>query len=308
VIAGRAYVLYFTEFSTTAETAAEAAEVNQRRSMLQLREVTLDSAGWLTCNRSQHPPTDGPLLMPPSDANPSQKTRDTPTAIASPEAAVIALAELNRWHGGWYVAEPSVKPPPSGSRVHGVYYDFRLGNGFYREQHSPTAEACVSTCQAESASANCGGMVFKEAASTGGQGADCGVGQTCCYLMTRAAVGPVPQSNCPLPCHGWDSWAAVGIINGTEPPSPTDEYMANFGKWRDPAVASTFFSRVERTGAGLDLVWHLSLQAGTVSKSTGQALAFTWTLAGNGTILDMHNMTSGLSVTPLRQFRRGRPF
>jgi hypothetical protein len=42
------------------------------------------------------------------------------------------------------------------------YSDFRLAAGFYRELHSPSAEACVATCEAEPSSANCGGMTFKE--------------------------------------------------------------------------------------------------------------------------------------------------
>jgi len=310
------FVLYFTEFVTTPPTAVERATVNARRSVLQLCEVLYGADGWLSCNRSAHlpPVTPGkPLLEPPDDANPARRSGPpTPLHIAQPEATVIALAELNRWHGGWFVREspPSPPPPsPSGPRVFGIYRDFRLGVGFYREQHTPSAEACVALCKAEPSAADCGGMVFKENATAGGDGQDCGVGFTCCYLMTRAAIGPNPPSNCPLPCIGWDSWAAVGIVNGTEPPAPAQAYVPNFGKWRDPAVAATFFSAVSSTGAGRGLVWQLHMRAGVVSNSTGQPLSYSFEVAANGTILRMLNASNaGASVTPLRQFRRGLPF
>jgi hypothetical protein len=70
----------------------------------------------------------------------------------------------------------------------------------------------------------------------------CGVGFTCCYLMTKASVGDTPQGNCPLPCKGWDSWAEAGIKKGALAPggarTKTEGYVPNFGKWRDPAIAS----------------------------------------------------------------------
>jgi hypothetical protein len=43
-------------------------------------------------------------------------------------------------------------------------------------------------------------MTFKENATAGGLGTDCGVGDTCCYLMATNAVGADPVGNCPLPC------------------------------------------------------------------------------------------------------------
>ena len=43
-------------------------------------------------------------------------------------------------------------------------------------------------------------MTFKENATAGGLGTDCGVSFTCCYLMTTDAVGADPVGNCPLPC------------------------------------------------------------------------------------------------------------
>ena len=88
----------------------------------------------------------------------------------------------------------------------------RVAAGFYRELHSPSAEvlplcascdlatavecsapnspvlllvgqACVATCKAEPKSAGCGAVVFKEKATPGGLGKDCGAGYTCCYLI-----------------------------------------------------------------------------------------------------------------------------
>ena len=212
VIGERMVVLYFTEFLTS-PTGLEKAQVNSRRSMLQLGEVKFRD-GWLSCNRSE--PLDV-VLLPPADANPSKKTTATPTHIAEAEATVIALAEMNRWHGAWFVREASA-PHDGGARIRGVYRGIRLASGYYRELHASTPESCVAICKAEPASATCGGMSFKEPSIPGGLGPNCSKpGYGCCYLMTTAAVGPVPQSNCPPPCVGWDSWAAVGIVNGTQP-------------------------------------------------------------------------------------------
>ena len=41
------FVLYFTEFLTTPGTAAEKSQVNDRRSMLQLREVQVTADGYV---------------------------------------------------------------------------------------------------------------------------------------------------------------------------------------------------------------------------------------------------------------------
>ena len=206
------YVLYFSEFLTT-PPSIEAKEVNNRRSMLHLREVVRTDDGWLSCNRSDTTFLQTLKLAPPQDAN----VKSNPAApavwyVALEEASVIALAELNRWHGGWYVSEAAScaqsKPPPASCET-GIYTGFRLAAGFYRELHTPSAQACVETCKAEAASARCGGMVFKENETAGGLGTNCGVGFTCCYLMTTDALGPNPVGNCPVPCKGWDSWAKV---------------------------------------------------------------------------------------------------
>ena len=99
----------------------------------------------------------------------------------------------------------------TGPRVRSVYRDFRLNAPYYREEHTPTAEACVALCRGEPAARDCGGMAFKEKAAPSGPifppGINCTVGNTCCYLMSHLSIGPEPQSDCALPCVGWDSWA-----------------------------------------------------------------------------------------------------
>ena len=56
-----------------------------------------------------------------------------------------------------YFLEHGEKKPLPTSCETGVYTGFRLAAGFYRELHTPTAEACVATCKAEPAEARCGG-------------------------------------------------------------------------------------------------------------------------------------------------------
>lgn len=311
------YVLYFSEFLTSPPDR-EAKEVNSRRSMLHLREVVRTDDGWLTCNRSDTAFLANLELAPPEDSSSAvtSQERSVPTVwyVALDEASVIALAELNRWHGGWYTSEKrplgcSQRSPPPVSCETGVYSGFRLGAGFYRELHTPTAHACVETCKSEPTSARCGGMTFKENATAGGLGTDCGVGFTCCYLMTVDAVGADPVGNCPLPCTGWDSWAKVGITKGhtSGQSAHTPGYIPNFGKWRDPAVAKTFISNATRTGAGPGTQWKLQVRA--THHKTQERLAYDFTIAANGTILSMQNVTAGgLAVQPLRQWRRVPPF
>jgi hypothetical protein len=242
-------------------------------------------------------------------------------SVALAEASVIALAELNRWHGGWYRPHKPVpevgcaqKTPVPAACIIGVYKDFRLSVGFYRELNSPSAAACVATCKAEPATADCGGVVFKEKSAFGGlnaTGVSCGVGSTCCYLMTCGAVGDNPVANCmpgPQTCAGWDSWAAVGIMKNAKPsPVPVDPgYIAGFGKWRDPTVASQFVSATS-TGSGRTTLWALKVRA--KDATTGSDLAYDFSVAANGTILSMKNASAGGAlVTPLRQWRRVPPF
>jgi hypothetical protein len=313
------YVLYFSEFLTSPPDP-EAKEVNNRRSMLHLREVLRTDDGWLTCNRSDTAFLETLQLTPPDDslldARAAVRKPAVPAVwyVALDEASVIALAELNRWHGGWYASEKAnagcaQKSPPPASCDTGIYSGFRLAAGFYRELHTPTAQACVETCKSEPASARCGGMTFKENTTTGGLGTNCGVGFTCCYLMTIDAVGPDPVGNCPLPCTGWDSWAQVGITKGhsTGPSTHTAGYVPNFGKWRDPAVARTFVSNYTKSGNGANTQWELQVRA--THTKTRELLAYDFTIAANGTILAMKNVTAGgMVVQPLRQWRRVPPF
>ena len=129
VAGGNMFALYFTEFATSlpqAQTAAAGGsargyhgierQIFPRRSVLHLAEVTFDG-GWLHCNRSslhglqliKQAWTTSPaassarpprlLLPPPVDANASAARGAPPLHIAADEAVVVALAELNRWHG-----------------------------------------------------------------------------------------------------------------------------------------------------------------------------------------------------------------
>eukprot|EP00041_Stephanoeca_diplocostata_P026565 m.718451 g.718451 ORF g.718451 m.718451 type:complete len:293 (+) comp22995_c0_seq2:5691-6569(+) len=157
-------------------------------------------------------------------------------------------------------------------------------------------------CQSEPPAAACGAVVCKEWSASGGLGRDCGVGHACCYLITVDAVGPDPTSNCDAPCVGWDSWAAVGIPNGTAPPPTAADTQF---LWRDKRVARTMFSDVRASGTGAETQWHLTTNASDAT--TGALLRYTFTVHANGTIFAMTN-ASGHAMVPLRQFRRVPPF
>ena len=339
----RMFVLYFSEFNTS-PPEPERSEVNSKRSVLHLREVVAtkkasqdggDGTTWLTCNRSDTAFLQTLQLEPPEDASAAaaattgvggaaMATEAVAAAtavwyVALEEASVIALAELNRWHPGWYphgnhtaaTGCAQAVPLPHDCET-AVYKEFRLAAGYYRELHSPTAEACVATCKAEPVSANCGAVVFKENQTAGGLGVECGAGFTCCYLITAAAAGAEPVGNCHLPCSGWDSWAFVGIKRGGgQPADPTrvPGYPPNFGKWRDPKIASRFVKHASKRGSGAATQWQLAIQ--TRHALTHQELKYEFDIAGNGTILEMRNVSIGSKgepVTPLRQWRRIPPF
>ena len=170
----------------------------------------------------------------------------------------------------------------------------------------------MATCKAEPAKTKCGAIVFKENQTAGGLGVDCGAGHTCCYLITAAVVGAEPSGNCHLPCSGWDSWAAVGIKRGGQPADPTHVpgYPPGFGKWRDPKIASQFVTHASKSGTGAVTRWQLAVRARHAA--THQELSYDFDIAGNGTILEMRNVSSAINgrpaVTPLRQWRRIPPF
>lgn len=302
------YVLYFTEFANRGVTGPEAAQIFQgSRSVLHIGRVRVAPDGWLSCNRSES--TSGVILAPPP--NPGTATATAAAApppvwaVAEPEAMVIALAELNRWHGGWYVPEPG-RHPRGENISHSIVYGFRIGAGYYREEHTRSAETCVALCKSEPVAAGCGAVVFKENGTAGGLGPGCAApGLGCCYLITTAAAGPDPSHNCELPCTGWDSWAAVGLSWGPNP--APKQYVPNFGKWRDPEVARRYVRNATAIGAGAELVWQLEVRA--TDASTGQVLAYDFTLSNNGTITAMLNVSDGgAPVTPVRQFHRVQPF
>ena len=338
------YALYFTEFGTTAAAGTIGRTLFSRRSVLHLTKARF-TQGWLTCNRSSlhgrishargtasvppHAPPEQALLPPPADANASAAHARPPLHIAADEAVVVALAELNRWHGGWFVHEALL----TGPWVVGVYHAFRLNAPYYRMQHAPSAEACVALCRAEAGAGagagagggDCGGVVFKEEATPSGPiypaGTNCSVGSTCCYLMSHVSLGPDPQAECPVPCEGWDSWADVGIINctaqaidslrntdasatahvGNHTPItpgkcvPFGAYRPGFGAWRDPAVARTLFSSINAVGVGASMVWKLGLRR-IVSNTTRQVLAYDFVVAGNATILQMVNRSADATI------------
>ena len=141
------FVLYFSEFLTT-PAEPEKSEVNSRRSMLQLRKVRRTADGWLTSNRSE---TDFEVsLAPPPDAARGTSSGEAVWSVAKDEASVIALAELNRWHGGWYAHEAEAgngaasggcahKSPVPSDCVTGVYHGFRIGG-----EHFPFISCDIS--------------------------------------------------------------------------------------------------------------------------------------------------------------------
>jgi hypothetical protein len=86
-------------------------------------------------------------------------------------------------------------------------------------------------------------------------------------------------------------------------------YPPNFGKWRDPKIASHFVSHATKRGSGAATQWQVAVR--TRHALTHQELQFDFDIAGNGTILEMRNVSSGSKgepVTPLRQWRRILPF
>ena len=95
---GAAYVLYFTEFDTNGNRPYDvngSFNVQQHRSVLQMARVRLDATGWPFANRSEEFEI---KLAPPIDAAPPPKApMPTVWSVARAEAAVIALAEINRW-------------------------------------------------------------------------------------------------------------------------------------------------------------------------------------------------------------------
>jgi hypothetical protein len=86
-------------------------------------------------------------------------------------------------------------------------------------------------------------------------------------------------------------------------------YPPNFGKWRDPKIASRFVKHASKRGSGAATQWQLAIQ--TRHALTHQELKYEFDIAGNGTILEMRNVSIGSKgepVTPLRQWRRIPPF
>jgi hypothetical protein len=133
----------------------------------------------------------------------------------------------------------------------------------------------------------------------------------------------------------------VGITKGRHSSGPgsthTAGYVPNFGKWRDPKVAKTFVSNPTKGGSGASTQWELPVRAThakthekyaalpsllpfnplhsvqspepCITLCSLRRLAYDFTIAANGTILAMKNVTAGgTAVSPLRQWRRVPPF
>ena len=70
--------------------------------------------------------------------------------------------------------------------------------------------------------------------------------------------------------------------------------------WRDPQVASPFFSKSSSVGTEAERSWELEFAA--TDKTTKRRLSYQAVVAGNGTILSLRD-ASGAAVAPLRQYR-----
>ena len=90
------------------------------------------------------------VLAPPPDAARGTSSGEAVWSVAKDEASVIALAELNRWHGGWYAHEAEAgngaasggcahKSPVPSDCVTGVYHGFRIGG-----EHCPFISCDIS--------------------------------------------------------------------------------------------------------------------------------------------------------------------
>lgn len=147
--------LYFTEFSVSAQYAA-ATGCGRGRSVLQLARLEVTQDGWLAADREYGPPLDL-KLAPPPDWHPTQELLPAVWAIAKEEAMVIMLAEINRWHPGWFAkswhvaADPLFMPPKP--EVHEVVSSpegiTRVGWAIGTVLRHGMHPACISECKAD---------------------------------------------------------------------------------------------------------------------------------------------------------------
>eukprot|EP01043_Picozoa_sp_COSAG02_P025553 COSAG02_NODE_1440_length_12590_cov_2.822352_6_plen_705_part_00 len=293
------WALYFSEFSVGAEYA-QSTGCGTERAVLQLAAVETDSSGWPVVNRSNGPPNDLTLTPPPhaSLSSLGLALSTSPWSIGLPEAMVIACAEINRWHPGWFAvmdipsaSSPATKlgraqddeAPPPGKQGHNC----SLAGPFYRSAHLPM-DGCITVCEADP---QCQGFTWKHVETPAGSGVAVTVnctgkaGQPCCYFQTKAAIKA--RMSTPL----FDCWAKHQLPRPQPPPPPAPASLPWAGPhsccctsctlpaechgaggagvtaacpsmmWRDPKVAAQFFSNSTSSGRKAALVWHLNFAA-----------------------------------------------
>lgn len=291
------WALYFSEFSVGAEYARSTG-CGTERAVLHLAAVETDSGGWPVVNRSNGPPKGVTLTPPPgvSVSSVGAPSSSSPWSIALPEAMVIACAEINRWHPGWFAVMGT--PTPTKGWAQGAILpgeegrNCSLAGPFYRSAHLPM-DGCIAMCEEDS---RCEGFTWKHVHTPAGSGVAVTVnctgkaGQPCCYFQTKEAITarmstplfdcwekhqlpppqpPPPPAPAPLPWAGphsccCPSCALPAECHGAGGAGVTAACPSMM--WRDPKVAAQFFSNSTSSGQGAALIWHLHFAA--IDKTT----------------------------------------
>lgn len=302
------YALYFTEFSTDGikfpnalpgcSASPTCSGISDHRSMLQVARVRLNqTSGWLQGNRSE--PFTLALQPPPNAAPPPSKVLPTVWAVAKVEAAVIALAEIDRW-----LEIPQATS--EGKLQYGILSGYKLREAGYQITAQPTPQACVAACTTDvncSAITYCASRNMTYCKCTAGKGKDGG----CCFMMSKAADGGAcragAKSNCGAPtsaaCAGWSSSSELGL---RVPPAGAGDYAGDeYQRWRNPQYSESYFDSINKTGNGRTTQWRLShVHADTCGRCSGRT-EFEIVVAANGTITEL--MFNGGPLVPL-QWRR----
>lgn len=293
------WALYFSEFSIGGEYA-QSTGCGTERAVLQLAAVETDASGWPVVNRSNGPPNDLSLSPPPhvSLSSLNSLPSSSPWSVGLPEAMVIACAEINRWHPGWFaVMDTSRQPKPATElgRAQGNQApspgekgrNCSLAGPFYRSAHL-SMDGCIAVCEAD---LQCQGFTWKHVETPAGSGVAVTVnctgkaGQPCCYFQTKNAIKarmstplfdcweknqfPPPQPP-PAPAPPPFPWAGSHSCCCTSCTLPVECHGAGGAgvtaacpsmMWRDPKVAAQFFSNSTSSGREAALIWHLDFAA-----------------------------------------------
>ena len=250
--------------------------------------------------------------------------------------ACVAACKANASCAAVVVSSGAACPKPGSDEPHHLMPNMQALAGNYAAVHLPTAEACIKRCEGDS---KCGSLVFRHAGSSAGGGSCGAVNMTCCYLLQDSDPRTIRHA-------GWDSWAKGGVpaastcmgAPGVKPgprnvcckfvaqaaldtQSDLSVLVANTSSWaRDGILTSTvqpwrdrtfvrrYFEPPTHSGADpYGWVWELKTAQTLRHRVTGRALSYSFTVAGNGTILGARRRhpdgKTSRTLRPLRQFR-----